>query len=112
MPDPVRLRPFLLSASDPGRGGAKLTSPLWLRLFSPSISGFGPSPGKAPARTAALVVSRVLGKASLSRGSEGGKRDSKRALLRGTEVEGFLGTDASPSFGLLLPGFNGKISGL
>ena len=32
-PRPVRFRPFLQSAQEPGRGGAKLTTPLWPRLF-------------------------------------------------------------------------------
>lgn len=46
VPDPVRLRPFLLSAPGPGRGGAKLTSPLWLRLFFPAAWGSVPAPGR------------------------------------------------------------------
>lgn len=46
VPDPVRLRPFLLSASGPGRGGAKLPSPLWLRLCSPASWGSVPARGR------------------------------------------------------------------
>lgn len=44
-PSPVRLGACLHSAQDPGRGGAKLTTPAWLRLFSPLISGFWSQPG-------------------------------------------------------------------
>lgn len=80
-PSPVRLRPFFLWAPHRDRGGAKLTTPCGSASFLLFSLGSGPSPKEASCAYCSPVVSRMLGKPALFRGSEGGKERLEEGII-------------------------------